>query len=114
MAQSRYAASPVVLNTTSGVVSLTPRTPFRFRDRVDTIVHLATTGDSLHSIAARYYGTISSTPERLWWVLADFQPAPVIDPTLALEEGRFIYVPAPAVVQSEVLSGLTPNVSTLG
>jgi hypothetical protein len=84
---------------------LTARNPFRFVEREDTIEHTISEGDTLYTLAGRYYNVID--PERacgLWWVIADFQPTPVHDPTCLLEVGRIVYVPSPTVVTNEVFS----------
>ncbi len=82
---------------------LTERVPFRFVADPNTVQHSVVAGDSLFTIAARYYGTLDR-PAGLWWVIADFQPDPIHDPTLALEPGTTIFVPSLQLVQSEVFN----------
>jgi hypothetical protein len=36
-------------------------------------------------------------------VLCDFQPTPVVDPTLAIAPGTLIVIPSPATVRTEIL-----------
>lgn len=84
---------------------LTARNPFRFVEREDTVEHTVAAGDTLFTLAGRYYNVID--PERacgLWWVIADFQPEPIHDPTCMLEEGRVLYIPSPIRVTNEVFS----------
>ena len=40
----------------------------------------------------------------LWWVIADFQPEPVHDPTRALEVGRVMFIPSERTLVEEVFS----------
>jgi hypothetical protein len=46
----------------------------------------------------------AARPAGLWWVIADFQPDPVHDPTLSLEPGRVLVVPSIRTVQEEIFS----------
>ncbi len=88
-----------------GRLALTARNPFRFVEREDTVEHTVVDGDTLYTLAGRYYNVID--PERacgLWWVIADFQPDPIFDPTCMLEPGRVMYIPSPLVVTNEVFS----------
>jgi len=39
-----------------------------------------------------------------WWAIADFQPDPVVDPTLLLEPGRRLFIPSLRVLTDVVLS----------
>ncbi len=39
-----------------------------------------------------------------WWVLADFQPDPIVDPTLELDVGRRLVVPSLRVLTDVILS----------
>jgi hypothetical protein len=84
---------------------LSDREPFRFRDRRDNIVHTARRGDTLFTLAGSFYRSID--PDRacgLWWILADYQPDPVVDPTVKLAVGVLIYAPSPRVVIQEIFS----------
>ena len=60
-------------------------------------------GDTLWALAARYYAALDR-PSGLWWAIADFQPEPVFDPTLALVLGRVMIVPSVRTVLSRILS----------
>jgi hypothetical protein len=88
-----------------GALVLTPPSPFRFVTRSDTIVHEVSEGDSLFTLAGRYYAAID--PARacgLWWVIADFQPEPIYDPTCRLAPGAVLYVPSVRTVLEEVFN----------
>jgi hypothetical protein len=43
-------------------------------------------------------------PSGLWWIIADFQPDPIHDPTVRLTPGRTLYIPSLRTVQEEVFS----------
>ena len=38
-----------------------------------------------------------------WWAIADFQPDPIVDPTLELEVGRTIFIPSERVLTDVIL-----------
>lgn len=86
-----------------GRTFLSPRRPFRFRDYADNRRHIVVDGDRLWFIARKFFASIE-TPSRLWWVIADFQPDPIHDPTIALDAGRLLFVPSTTVLLTEILS----------
>jgi hypothetical protein len=95
----------------NGDLFLTEREPFRYDPKLrGTIRHVVSVGDSLQSIAFRYWASLQLDdieipwgPEHLWWILAEFQPDPILDPTQELVPGKTILVPSPRVVQERVL-----------
>jgi len=99
---SRHMFTSAVLDA-QGRLYLTEREPFRFRPLPDNRHHLVTEGESLFSLAGRYFAPISR-PAGLWWVLADFQPEPICDPTLTLEPGRVVVIPSVRTVLEEIFS----------
>lgn len=80
---------------------------YTFRELPDTQVHVATEGETIFNLAARYYASLTDPPEfsaaELWWVIADFQPQPIHDPTIALPPGQVLYIPSVRVVRDEIL-----------
>ncbi len=78
---------------------LTDPEPFRYQDRPDNLVHVVVEGETWESIAFNEYGR-----EDLWWVLPDYQPEPVHDPTVALVGGSTLILPSSRVVFEEVIS----------
>jgi hypothetical protein len=100
--ESRYYAVDTYVAWT-GDILLGEYEPFRYVERVDNIVHEAVVGDSWFNLAQRYYWMISNRACGLYWVVCDFQPTPVVDPTLAIAPGTTIYLPSPATVRSEIL-----------
>jgi hypothetical protein len=94
-----------------GNLYLTERKPFRYDPKLPgTIPHVVEVGDSLQTIAFKYWISMSPDdleivwgPEHLWWVIAEFQPVPILDPTIDLVPGTTILVPSLRVVQERVL-----------
>ena len=86
-----------------GMLALTDREPYRYRAHADNRTHLVVQGDTLWALAGRYFAPLPR-PAGLWWVIADFQPDPIHDPTLALEVGRVLVVPSLRTVTEEVFS----------
>lgn len=82
---------------------LSEREPYRFREHTDTRVHVVVQGDTLASLAGRYFAPLPRACG-FWWVLADFQPDPIVDPTLELDLGRRIFVPILRVLTDVILS----------
>lgn len=82
---------------------LTDRAQFRFKALADSRVHVVSQGDTLWAIAGRYFQPLPR-PAGLWWVIADFQPNPIHDPTIQLVPGSVIIVPSVRTVLEEVLN----------
>lgn len=108
--RSRYEKT-YGLEDDNGLLYLTEREPFRYDKKLPGIRrHRVAQEDTLPVLAARYFRglTISGGlgPEHLWWVIADFQPIPIQDPTIDLEVGRLLYVPSVAVVRRRIFGGV--------
>lgn len=86
-----------------GRLFLTEREPYRFREHADTRVHVVSQGDTLFELAGRYFAPLPRSCG-FWWVIADFQPDPIIDPTLELEPGRRLFIPSLRVLTDVILS----------
>lgn len=82
---------------------LSDREPFRFVDRTDNRFHIVQEGDTLFSLAHRYFQG-RDRPDQFFWVLADFQPEPIIDATLALTKGSTIVIPSVRCLVEEILN----------
>jgi hypothetical protein len=99
---SRYSFSAAVQGD-AGRLFLTEREPFRFRSFSDNRQHVVQQGDTVFSLAGRYFAPLPR-PSGLWWVIADFQPEPIHDPTLALDLGRLLFIPSIRVITEEVFA----------
>ena len=99
---SRYTFCAATLDD-AGRLALTEREQYRFRALPDTRQHVVQQGDTLFTLAGRYFAPIPR-PAGLWWLIADFQPDPIIDPTLALELGRILFIPSVRVVTEEIFA----------
>ena len=81
---------------------LSEREPYRYREHPDTRVHVVAQGDSLFDLAGRYFAVLPRGCG-FWWAIADFQPDPIVDPTLELEVGRRVFVPSLRVLTDVIL-----------
>jgi len=82
---------------------LTERKSFPFEQLSDSEAHVVEAGDTLWTLAGRYYRGLPR-PSGLWWVIADFQPQPIHDPTVELAVGSIVVVPSLRVVEERVFS----------
>lgn len=82
---------------------LSEREPFRYVSLPDNLTHQCATGDTLWSLADKYFPTIDRSAG-LWWVIADFQPEPIFDPTIALQPGQLLVIPSLQTVLTRVFS----------
>ncbi len=82
---------------------LDEREPFRYRDEPDNRFHTAKDGDSWWGIAHSYFPSFPRSAG-LWWVVAEFQPDNIVDPTIAIKGGTVIVVPSERLVRFEVFS----------
>lgn len=98
---SRFSFCSAVLE--GGGLLMTEREPFRFRSLSDNRHHIVKEGETLFSLAGHYFAPLPR-PAGLWWILADFQPEPIHDPTLTLEVGRVLVVPSLRTVTEDVFS----------
>jgi hypothetical protein len=99
---SRYTFSTAVLDDSQRLV-LTEREPYRFRSLPDNRQHVVQAGDTLFTLAGRYFAPLPR-PAGLWWIIADFQPDPIHDPTIELSVGRMLLIPSLRVVTEEIFS----------
>jgi len=99
---SRYRFS-IASTDPDGGLALSERPMFTYRDLSDTIQHPIVEGDTLWTIAGFYYAGLPR-PSGLYWVLADFQPQPIYDPTIRLVAGNILFVPSLRTVQEQILS----------
>lgn len=77
----------------AGRLFLTERVPYGYRKLADTRTHVVVQGDTLWTLAGRYFEPLERA-SGFWWAIADFQPDPIFDPTLTLTVGRVLYIPS--------------------
>ena len=99
---SRHSFSSIYVDD-DGRLFLEDRVPFRFRVYGDTVSHVVREGHTLFNLAGKYYRLIDRAAG-LWWVIADFQPIPIQDPTIRLVPGSVLYVPSVRAVARVILS----------
>ena len=104
---SRHSFTEARLEAASGKLLLGPRVPFRYLDRPDNRVHVVRSGDTLWNLARRYFSPLARLPlyssSMLYWVIMDFQPTPILDPTRRLADGSTLVIPSVATVVDRVL-----------
>lgn len=99
---SRYSFSKAITDE-AGRLYLTEAEPFGYLDLPDNRLHTVIQGDTLWSIAERYFESFDD-PSFLWWVIADFQPDPIHDPTIALMPGRLLYIPSVRTINERIFN----------
>jgi hypothetical protein len=86
-----------------GDLVLTEPEPFKYKPYRDNIHHTVQTGETLFTIAAKYFKGFDR-PNGLWWIIADFQPIPIHDPTVSIAENTTIVIPSQRTVIEEIFS----------
>ncbi len=81
---------------------LSEREPFRFQQFSDTRIHTVKEGDKLFNLAGRFFRPLARSAG-LWWIIADFQPAPIVDPTIELILGQQLVIPSVPTVLNIIL-----------
>lgn len=90
---------------TAGERFLTDRVPFRFVEVPGTRVHVVQEGERMEDLAQRYlarFDTDDTPAAGLAWLLRDFQPTPIIDPTIKLKAGALVYIPTESFVAQRI------------
>jgi len=99
---SRYRFC-VEYEDSDGNSHLDEREPFRYQDEPDNEFHTVIDGDTWWGIAALYFQGMSRACG-IWWLLCEYQPTPVVDPTIALKPGSVVVVPSLRLVRTQVFS----------
>lgn len=81
---------------------LAGREPYRFFQYSDNITHRVGHGDTLFTLSAKYYAGMRR-PAGFWWVIADFQPDPIIDPTIRLSVASTLFIPSMRTLVEDIL-----------
>ncbi len=101
LAGSRYGFCLGVRDA-EGRLLLTDREPFGYHELPDNHVHVAVEGDTWWHLAGRYFAPLPRACG-YWWAIADFQPDAIVDPTLEIDAGRRVVVPALRVLTDVIL-----------
>jgi hypothetical protein len=99
---SRYRYTPKFTDLDGTVIDVGyswygSRTPLRYIAARDNEVYVVQAGDTLQNLAARKFAGYEHAA-LLWWIIAEFQPTPITDPTLRLEPGSLLVIPASRLV----------------
>lgn len=76
---------------------------YGYRELNDNRQHTVVEGDTLFNLAGRYFDAMPRAAG-FFWVIADFQPDPIHDPTLRLEPGTVLVIPSLRTLQEEILN----------
>lgn len=86
-----------------GCLVLTDPVPFRYKSYSDNRFHTVTSGETLFTIAGKVFKGFDR-PNGLWWIIADFQPEPIHDPTLKIIPGTVLVIPSIRTIHEEIFS----------
>lgn len=100
--ESRYRYNRSYTDAT-GSPYLDEREPFRYRAQADNIHHISQEGDTWWGLAQRYYSGFERA-SGLWWVICEYQPQPIVDPTLTIPAGSTVVIPSARLVRLDVFS----------
>ena len=81
------------LKDSAGRLYLSDRVPYRYRALADNRFHTVASGESLFTLAHLYFTPLPRASQ-FFWIIADFQPDPIVDATLALKPGTQIVIPS--------------------
>lgn len=87
-----------------GRLHLSDRVPYRYVERSDNRFHIVGEGDTLFWLAHKYFDGVTDRPDQFFWCIADFQPVPIIDATLALKKGTTIVIPSVRCLVEEIFN----------
>lgn len=98
---SRHSFTLGVLDR-KGRQYLTEARPYRYADHPDTRAHVVVQGDTLETLAGKYFAPMPRACG-YWWAVGWFQPDPIFDPTIELEAGRTMFIISRRVLTDVVL-----------
>ena len=85
-----------------GRLFLTEREPYGFHPHADNRTHVVVHGDTLWSLAGRYFAPLPRACG-YWWAIADYQEPLIVDPTIELEVGSVLHIPSLRVLTDVIL-----------
>jgi hypothetical protein len=94
-----------------GAVLLSEYEPYRFTTLADNVQHPVQDGDTWFNLAGKYFAPMDR-PAGFFWVLCDFQPTPVIDPTIPPTTGSIVWVPSVRTLTEIILDESRRQVTT--
>lgn len=100
---SRHTFCTAAVDETTGALMLSEPEPFGFQSLSDNVQHTVRDGDTLFGLAGTYFAPLARACG-LWWIIADFQPTPIVDPTLKLAPGSTLWIPSLRTVTELVFS----------
>lgn len=100
--ESRYRYNRAYLDAAEQPY-LDEREPVRYRSTPDNLYHSAQEGDTWWGLAQRYF-VGHARASGLWWVICEYQPQPVVDPTLAIAAGTVVVIPPARLLRLEVFA----------
>jgi len=100
---SRYTFASAFLETGTDDLILTEIEPYRFKPFRDNRIHVVKAEDSIHSLAAKFFRGLPR-PAGLYWIIMDFQPDPIHDPTVRLTPGTVLVIPSVRTVVEEIFA----------
>jgi hypothetical protein len=107
---SRFQYSLGVIDPVGDFV-LTDADPFAFVQLADNVEHQVETGDTLWGMAHVHFQPLAR-PSGLWWIIADFQPVRIYDPTVTLVVGSTLYIPSVRTVLERIFNAKRQQAST--
>jgi hypothetical protein len=100
---SRYSFCDA-LTDERGRLYLSDREPYGYVAHADNRLHIVVQGDTLFSLAGQYFAPLPRACG-YWWAIADFQPEPIVDPTLELGAvGASLVIPPLRVLTDIILA----------
>lgn len=83
-------------------VSLPERVPYLGED--GAIPHICTGNENLLDISLAYFRGLYQDPVSKWWIIAQAQDDPVVDPLVPLKKGTILMIPSISFIE-EVAEG---------
>lgn len=99
--QSRYKHARAFLDdsNTDQVTYLGTREPITYVDDRENSMHVASDADTLEALADRLFDGFDN-PQSLYWVIGNYQPTPIMDPSRRLKAGTILIIPSRAFVKT--------------
>lgn len=108
---SRYRTTQRIVddNSAKEVLYIGEREPLSFVDDPENDLYVVQAGDTLQSITANVYKNFEDAVH-LAWLIAEFQPTPIVDMTQRLKPGSVLVIPADSLVHTMLNVSLVDTV----